>query len=411
MPSVSSTTVEPSTPSIGPAAPESYRLTGKGLRLSGSLWKVNEFIPLKDILVRFRAPWEALNEERTRIVARYPTSLDDGSWTKHEPRRERAVTQILFGVLTSLRASGKIAAAGAIWESTRKIPLSESRSRNFMKVMGRFPGEAKLECRKNMFQLEEVDYLTYHPEWLIDRIMTYGGLWAGVLVKSSSGEVYTESDAAVTTRQDPKAALLRDLFDEASESGRTAALRAMDDPNYERMTVGMMQIADNARNATTEFSRYPEMWDMDIFQSPLGRPLLASMLYQMTGMYDLGLSTYPTTAELPSFAVSRAYIAQYCMYTTMLDAVGLYRDEHVKGQKAIFDVEGSTDGSVLVLTPFNLPLETVPAPSLRYLSISWVVESVKRVARGTPYEVFRPRKMVKGMWPLAVFPGGRYQLV
>ena len=50
----------------------------------------------------------------------------------------------------------------------------------------------------------------------------------------------------------------------------------------------------------------------------------------------------------------------------------------LRQQRAIFDIEGDTSGQVLVLTPFQKRLETIPRPETRGMSVSWVVQPISR---------------------------------
>lgn len=92
------------------------------------------------------------------------------------------------------------------------------------------------------------------------------------------------------------------------------------------------------------------------------------------------------------------------------------RLETLKGQCAIFDVDGAVTGRghpTLILTPFYTHVERVPAPVTRGMGISWVVEPVEGEKDGGKYEKFRlaDRCFVRGMWRVMLFPGGRYTIV
>lgn len=94
---------------------------------------------------------------------------------------------------------------------------------------------------------------------------------------------------------------------------------------------------------------------------------------------------------------------------------------YLRQQRAIFDLEGDPSGQVLVLTPFQKRLETIPRPEGRGMSVSWVVQPVPNHVDGsedegkfgfmTKRETLKTVGMVRGMWKFMVQPTNRYVLV
>ena len=83
-------------------------------------------------------------------------------------------------------------------------------------------------------------------------------------------------------------------------------------------------------------------------------------------------------------------------------------------QRAVFDITGDTSGQVLILTPFQKRLETLPRPETRSTSVSWVVHPLshsKESQNERDTETLRSSGMVRGMWKFMVHPDNYYNLV
>ena len=76
--------------------------------------------------MKYYRPWSSLDDERLRILVQYyhgPNTSGsrcsiDKSFISHRDRRRRAITQILFDLLMTLRNDGEDVVADAIWQST-----------------------------------------------------------------------------------------------------------------------------------------------------------------------------------------------------------------------------------------------------------------------------------------------------
>lgn len=103
------------------------------------------------------------------------------------------------------------------------------------------------------------------------------------------------------------------------------------------------------------------------------------------------------------------------------DIDGRNSQASLRQQRAIFDIAGDNSGQVLVLTPFQKRLETLPRPEARSMSASWVVHSVPDVARSedsgglslfeTILGTLKTSGMVRGMWKNMVAPEAVYKVV
>lgn len=184
---------------MGRSAPESYALSGQSLRLPGFLWQLDRFVVLADLQTRYSQRWASLGRERAALLARKKhIPMDPGAWQKtynpvaeHASRRERAITQILFDTLQYLRKSDEAVLADAIWHCVYNPQWRSSRFAGAKAIfelidsVEKIPASVQVENRGGMFNLERIDELTYHSEWLIDRIMEEGGVWSASLIRGT----------------------------------------------------------------------------------------------------------------------------------------------------------------------------------------------------------------------------------
>lgn len=88
-----------------------------------------------------------------------------------------------------------------------------------------------------------------------------------------------------------------------------------------------------------------------------------------------------------------------------------------KNHCAILDLEGSSNGSKMVLKPYVGMLERLPTLNERITTMSWIVRPVTSKLNassgdfGTNLTVLQTLGMVRGMWYLLDLPGTRYYLV
>jgi hypothetical protein len=426
---VTSNMLAPRTTNLGPAAPESYVLTGKNLRLPGFLWKLQRRIELNDIQNKYRRQWFTLHEQRHELLKRYGYSLMTSTSsiaTDHMRRRERAVTQILFEVLMSLRNRGDIMAADAIWQSVWNPAWPNAgRSGVVFQSVDDFPEDVKIESRRNMFRLDKIDAATFHPEWLIDRIMNQGSIWVASLVRSSQDDEYSDGTSNCdVAAPDSANRLFVDMFDETYDKTEHAAehqffsdllnnlkenlqlARTSCTPDDNGIEKVLEKVLHDENRATSFPLSISEMFSL--LQNKFWVATTGVMLQMMMEMFVTTYAGYPTQADASKFRQSSAFTLQTMLFSILLEFKELSRMSLLRSQCAIFDIDGTVDRQALILTPFQLSMEGVVAPGIRNLSISRVVQKVGEGADDAKYETFRTKRMVKGMWQSMMYPGGRY---
>jgi len=421
MPWVHDACLNPRGPDLGHAAPESFFLQGNSIRLPGLLWKAKDFCELKDIQIKYRRRWDSLNSDLDRLIETTPWSEADRRRAQtrgrnpfntaayeHMERRKRAITQILFDMLESLRARSEIRVADAIWQSVWDPEwMNAKRTLRPVHSVKDFPRNLKVESRGAMFRLYQDSQFSFQCEWIIDRVMRKGGLWAATLVRKPKDDEFLDNrQGQVLPGRAPE--FMGDLFDEAHglHSDLESEGHNVDDtpePVSEQTRKGI----------TPELSlEVSELLDM-----PVQRGMLAFVNRQLVDMFLSLVSPYPTSASgITGEVCSRDYATQSLHFLHTFGEGGMDRLETLKGQCAIFDVDGAVTGRghpTLILTPFYTHVERVPAPVTRGMGISWVVEPVEGEKDGGKYEKFRlaDRCFVRGMWRVMLFPGGRYTIV
>ncbi|KAK6841063.1 hypothetical protein PG987_001923 [Apiospora arundinis] len=86
----------------------------RGLSVSGFLWKIDDFIPLKSFQVKYADSWRRLT-----------ASIEGGSSTASQTIK-KATTHILFELIQQLASTGHNAVANAIWNSTANWQWNQS---------------------------------------------------------------------------------------------------------------------------------------------------------------------------------------------------------------------------------------------------------------------------------------------
>ncbi|KAK7423534.1 hypothetical protein QQX98_000992 [Neonectria punicea] len=123
-----------------------------------------------------------------------------------------------------------------------------------------------------------------------------------------------------------------------------------------------------------------------------------------------GENSNPSTLQLTRLPESMAFFA---MYITNLPRM----NSEVMNRRAVFDVDGGLGEDTMVLTPFQMVLESIPRSPMRSMSVSWVVEATDSVEGNAnrednvPHQRFIAKGMVRGMWTFTFFPSGWYTLV
>ncbi|KAF1845410.1 uncharacterized protein K460DRAFT_108754 [Cucurbitaria berberidis CBS 394.84] len=440
LPSISANKMAPLGINLGPSAPESYLLSSNGLRLAGFLWKPHTFIHLPSIQKKYHQSWLSLNEERYQLILNYnktprehtPWQRSHSTLSRHMDRRKLAVTQIMFDTLVDLRGAGEVATADAIWQSVwdPSWPKGRTTVKKLIESVSQFPDNLQVQNRGEMFRLERTEHMAYHPEWLINRIISHGGLWSYSLVKATQDDVYLHcTEESKKSEKQGKNRDTKDLFDESYadddlELPPTASLssESQNDEIAEEHGDGFTRVCINGKEMNIRTRNTKDgNHDMAFLQTSLGLTMVGFMLQKTMEIFITRWVCYPQIEKPPGFSRSPAYYSQAAFLGNLdmfgngkypLGDVRCFHDLFgFSKQRAVFDVDRSDGEGSLVLTPFQLALEGIVAPDLRRMSISRVVDKVPVGTVDDGYETFRTRYMVKGMWCSLMYPGGRYNLI
>lgn len=276
-----------------------------------------------------------------------------------------------------------------------------------------FPTGLSVENRKGMFSLDPSPDGRYYQCWIIDRIMEKGCIWAAKLVKnkyeflgrvgqdtpSSDGKSLTESETPNSPEfhhQDSRSSECQGRTEETADPGLTS-------PGL-TTTGGDPGQAEETGARETIAIKDPR-WSYPKSHSKL--MLRASM---MTQLVDLVLLADKDRSDFSESLTSSLGVV---MYT----CIGLDNpsppEKDDPGRRAVFDLDGSISNSPLVLTPFQMSLESIPRSAARSMSVSWVVEPKPGAPIDVPgvEEAHQVRNMVQGMWEFSMRQWRRYLIV
>ena len=333
-----------------------------------------------------------------------------------------AITHILFEVILLLRKDGQITVADAIWHS---VMNADWRKGKCLESVSDFPEQLTVEKRKGMFRLDKSPNGSFEHKWLVDRIMLQGGFWVGRLVLLSKDDEYNDTryidfiknyatsvdDRVGRAAQDQG---LEEKFDSQvqqhaelnMEIPRTASASQADDV---AIPPGHPSPSTSAGGSSVREQRLPKT------HSDYQRTL--SLMIQLLNHMNI-----TSDDDEDPFSFSMATITALADYGAALDHDdGKNSQESLQQQRAVFDIQGDPSGQVLVLTSFQKRLETLPRPLTRSMRVSWVVQPVVSLSRGTKGmnfyeppdedEILKTSGMVRGMWKFMVQPRNRYKLV
>ena len=365
-----------------------------------------------------------------------------------------AITHILFEVILLLHKDDQISVADAIWHS---VMNAHWRKGNCLESVSDFPEQLTIEKRKGMFRLDKFPNGSFEHKWLVDRIMLQGGFWVGRLVRLSTDHEFSYSDTVLTgntenhttsvddrvgcTAQDQR---LEEKFDSPVqqhaelniEIPRAASASQAYDvaiiPRHQSPSIS----ADGSSVLAAPHSPIEQARSPDSFRQ-LDRPyeqrfsrthsnyqLMLSMLMQISNQVSITSDDieeevdHPTDSHFAFKTPPAAALIDFAALMYNMDSKNSQRT--LQQQRAVFDIKGDTSGQVLVLTPFQKRLETLPRPITRSMSVSWVVQPVPLSGRsedmegpGRPEEeeILKTSGMVRGMWKYMVHPENRYKLV
>lgn len=355
-------------------------LTPRGLSFPGSMWRLDEFVDLKQIKAKYAASW-------LRMRRAQGPSRPSGRTI------ELATTHILFEILETLKTRGEKQVANSILNST-----SNWRWRNHgafftdvLESVDDFPSGLRIENRKGLFDLDRSPDGWFHQCWIIDRVMETGGFWTGTLEEHESllhdqprdPERITDlsshkSKAPETTPQIQERGLVL-----GSSMGNEQRHKKKHRGHARRLVQSFMlsmavgEVEEIAHDEAEDLGAPPDDHQAavmkHVFTAPQAMSSLALMCYDMTEQ-DSG--------------------------------------RHHHKRRAVFDVTGNAGNTVQVLTPFNPVLESIPRPAMRSMAISWIVEDVGDAAGedGLGRRI-RVTGMANGMWEFDTTITGRYNVI
>ncbi|RMJ15404.1 hypothetical protein CDV36_004942 [Fusarium kuroshium] len=271
-----------------------------------------------------------------------------------------ATTHLLFKIIESLASKGEKELADSILNSTSNRYWNTRRSKlgdlsPMIESVDEFPPGLQVESRAGMFALDPTPDGRYLQSWIIDRVMEQGGLWSWALVNNTP-----RSDLTAKPSEKEAYEKLGEKFSNRSHSSM--------------LIIGSIL-------------------------SSMGEMATREVMSTNPGM-ESSLMKHSAAASIMALYMSKV--------GSQGSEIGLRR--------ATFDVDVSM-GETFVLTPFQMVLESLPRPTMRGLSVSWVVEETDGRPDVPNSEVeekercFRVKGMARGMWRFILLSTGRYTLV
>ncbi|KAI6788497.1 hypothetical protein KC332_g11456 [Hortaea werneckii] len=378
-------------------------LLEEGLCFSVLLWRVSEFIDLKEIQEKYRQPWTSLRSLKGRFRPNYGTL-------------ESATTFILHEVITYLRTHEEEDLANAILNSTSdwrwrgpdsslgsaqvrragqfstspiyQEDLNDYWKSDIIESVAQVPLGLDADASRNMFLLDASTDRCPLQSWFVDRIMDKGGFWSGHPIRQTTNPWGFDSP------HETDMVLLQ--IDPASNASGKAQVRNIyrppDSPDaYMTHSAGappvshgeaLIQASRITKHSNRHLQCHTHCPDFDLREG------------------DTGLRTRNTVQSV-------------LMLTGLAEGkrLGDMTDRHKR--RAIFDIDGDINGKIMVLSPLQMVLEAVPRSRLRGMSVSWVVEPAERDGESKIEDTykFEAKGQVQGMWPFSIIPSGRYNLV
>lgn len=275
-----------------------------------------------------------------------------------------ATTHLLFKVIEALVSQGENQLADSILNSTSHWKWNQnpySSANDVVESVNQFPSGLRVENRKRMFALDPSPDKGYYQTWVINRVMEQGGLWVWAFSKTSLEAYALDIDPPETS--------------ETLETGSHNNLLAVGSI----LKIIAESVADKPQGEKENNSKGNDMSDLTF---PLMNISGAAILF------GLGMT-----------AVQRTWIPE------------------VVSRRATFDIDVCMNGNTLMLTPFQMVLESIPRASLRAMSVSWVVEVLDCAKTNANVETiqkdqqFKVRDIVRGMWKFTMVPNGRYNII
>lgn len=314
-------------------------------------------IGLKNLQIKYAAAW------RRFCNAKRPRS---GRTIK------LATTHLLFETIDCLISKGHKRVANSILNSTSNYRWrcrDTFSSHDMIESVDQFPKDLRVENREGMFSLEPSPDGRFYECWIIDRIMEKGCIWAGTLVKdghngpdiasqqtSSSHSAKPGNSEAPTSsglnQQDTRTPKVQGPTEKTADPGLTSTATVPDQVS-ETERREMVKAKDSKAVKSDSHSKIM---------------LMSSITTEFVDLFlldDKNPSDFSQSATSAFAMALRAFIDMEHPRPPEKDDLG---------RRAVFDLDGSTSGSIMVLTPLQMVLESVPRSAARSMSVSWIVE-------------------------------------
>ena len=244
-----------------------------------------------------------------------------------EPKLRDSFATIVYAILMYLHdinTSQSRGVANSIWHSFRTGVVSSEESGPCGDLPD-FVNDDPLDFRFRVLQLEKTRDGRYHQAWLIDRIMKDGFLWTGRYIRTKC------------RLPDPQEL-------EAELSGWPELRTALPDP---------LELHEGVRKDT-------------IIYRQLKKHLLAAQI-SPRWIAQSGSTGHTMTKRTVGGTVTFHDVLERGFWSTEAE------DARERQLVSVFDV----DGPCVVVTPFNVDWEVLPRPSIRSMSVCWVVEQIQ----------------------------------
>ncbi|KAI1135020.1 heterokaryon incompatibility protein-domain-containing protein [Hypoxylon sp. FL0543] len=367
------------------------RLSERGLSLPGMLWNMDKFLNLRTLQVKYGDSWQRLRKANGR--------------SRPSPRTIKlATTHLLFEIISCLASMGEKRVANSIlnstsyWRWNSRDTITQS---DMVESVDQFPSGLQVENRKGMFALDPSPDGWYHQCWLIDRVMEKSGFWVGSMVKKKLSKIGGEKSIDATTVVEKTPHSSESLAGEKDDhdSGSSTSKNEQLDLSHEQTSdtsAGLSSFLEHGHG---------------------GRLLIASTMtlmgQQAVEFSKEDLENMKIRGETPITSyISAQSLSLFAIYMSTMK----YDLDDTCQRQAVFDIDGNAGGGVIVLTPFQMTLESIPRPAMRGMSVSWVVETADGVAENgdqrtlESMERFRVKGMIKGMWEFTLIQSGRYEI-
>ncbi|KAL2881526.1 hypothetical protein SGCOL_003093 [Colletotrichum sp. CLE4] len=206
----------------------------------------------------------------------------------------------------------------------------------------------------------------YHQVWLLDRIMSTGGVWAGRYKREFSPRRGASSDDdADKKRRKSIVRVPESLFETGTDdAGSPSITEACDvehesDPREDQNAETGPSVSENLEKPRTASNVLGRQW-RNMF---------------LDGVVAASQQSSTTSAEGPVSNRYETEVPSGKLLTFMLSFGGkvepFERDEQLeKKLVSVFDV----DGPCLIATPYSSEWEVLPHPEYRSMSVCWVIE-------------------------------------